>query len=140
MIQIRKRRTIQSRAERKTSLRWEEGERERESRDYLHAFLWYNTWLNHYCASSCKCMCTYLIQRVCKECVCLSCSRFLSGAEQYRKAGWLAGCTGKETVSIKQQMEDSMCLHCRNTHISTDMHTHVALHTQGIMCENSSFY
>lgn len=71
VIQIRKRRTIQSRAERKTSLRWEEGERERESRDYLHAFLWYNAWLNHHCASSCKCMCTYLIQRVCKECVSL---------------------------------------------------------------------
>ena len=27
-----------------------------------------------------------------------------------RLAGWLASCTGKETVPIKQQMEDSMCL------------------------------
>lgn len=46
-----------------------------------------------------------------------------------RLAGWLAGCTGKETVSIKQQMEDSMCLHCRNTHIHAGMHTCILTHT-----------
>lgn len=47
------------------------GRRERESRDYLHACLRYNVWLSHHRASSCECMCTYLIQRVCKECVSL---------------------------------------------------------------------
>lgn len=57
--------------------------------------------------------------------VCVSCPGFWKGqsffpfpprAGLHRKAGWLAGGTGKETASIKQQMEDSMCLHCRNTH------------------------
>lgn len=33
---------------------------------------------------------------------------------------WLAGCAGKETAFIKQQMGDGMCLHCRNTHMCAD--------------------
>lgn len=45
-----------------------------------------------------------------------SCSRFPPGAGLHRKAGWLAGGTGKETASVKRQMEDSMCLRRRNAH------------------------
>lgn len=59
------------------------------------------------------------------------CPHFPSGAERHRKAGWLAGCTGKETVSIKEQMEDSMCLHCRNTHTRNPTH---------MLSKYSSFY
>lgn len=43
-----------------------------------------------------------------------SCSRFPPRAGLHRKAGWLAGGTGKETASVKRQMEDSMCLRRRN--------------------------
>lgn len=46
-----------------------------------------------------------------------SCSHFPPPrAGLHRKAGWLAGGTGKETASVKRQMEDSMCLRRRNAH------------------------
>lgn len=94
-----------------------------------------NVWLSH-CPSNCAC--ARILSRVFVRSVWQSCSHFPSGAERYRKAGWLAGCTGKETVSIKQQMEDSMCLHCRNTH--TRMHAgaaHMQSSTHGELCANT---
>lgn len=78
--------------------------------------------------------CVRILSRVFVRSVWQSCSHFPSGAERYRKAGWLAGCTGKETVSIKQQMEDSMCLHCRNTHTHMQTHMHAILRT---LCANT---
>lgn len=65
-----------------------------------------NVWLSR-CLSSCVCVCVYarILSRFFRQdcvCVCVwqSRSHFPSGAERYRKAGWLAACTGKETISI----------------------------------------
>ena len=97
------------------------------------------------CVCVCVCVCAYV--RI------LSRSFFLSGVcgspapasplEQSgtgRPAGWLADCTGKETVSIKRQMEDSMCLHCRkHTHIHPNTHTHrhACMHARRPTCMHS---
>lgn len=128
MIQIRKRRTIQSRAERKTSLRWEEGERERIERLSACVFVVQCVVKSSLCFQLRRHV--YVSYPACllRVCVSLAPVSSLEQSSTGRPAGWLAAQERKQSLSNSRWR--TACAYTAETHISTDMHTHVALHTQ----------